>query len=118
MYIYIYIYIYIYCSAPSNGPIRLLASARDREVSPAVIRRREMVGVSVSMVLAEFIRLKTRMMLEPCLLQPFFHVAGSSEPGVAHRGFVRIRQRHGIWNYAGSNIWVTINITGILFIAG
>ena len=63
---------------------------------PGSIRRREnMVGVS--MVLAEFVEFKHGLykscgikcvegiMLEPCLLQPCFHVAGLCTPG-AHVG--------------------------------
>ena len=97
MYSYKYIYIYM-CFAGDFSPkfgkgwkkctrLRVKKECRRTEQSQGRSRRREnMVGVS--MVLAEFVKFKHGLykscgiecfegiMLEPCLLQPCFHVAG------------------------------------------
>ena len=99
-YVYTYIYIYIYMATESTHR-RLEPSEKGREperltqprrrgpehaVNIIARRRENMVGVN--MVLAEFVKFKHGLykscgiewfegsMLEPCLLQPCFHVAG------------------------------------------
>ena len=85
IYIYIYIYIYYFFSCALSARMRRLC--RPPQNCWVIFRRREnMVGVNV--VLASFIKFKNGLykscgiecvegiMLEPFLLQPYFHVAG------------------------------------------
>ena len=95
IYIYIYIPIHIHMSVPLLVHFRTRPSAA---TPPRICRRRENM-VRANMVLAEFIKFKHGLyrscgiecfegiMLEPCLLQPCFHVAGY---GRAQRRMMRL----------------------------
>ena len=88
IYIYIHIYIYIYIYIYINQAEELEAARAASGAAKAGDSRRRENMVGVNMVLAEFIKFNHGLykpcgiecfegiMLEPCLLQPRFHVAG------------------------------------------
>ena len=92
IYIYIYIYVYVYMYYTNNNYRRKRSALSHGEPLVHNNQRREnMVGVN--MVLAWFVKFKHGLykscgiecvegiMLEACLLQPCFHVAGISNDG-------------------------------------